>query len=85
MERATARSSKVNITEALWQDPKRLSGAVCFRDTRIPVSILFDYLERGELGEFLCGYPDVSQDQIHAVLETSEQLVEQRVLAESKG
>ena len=73
----------MNITEALWQDPNRLSGAVCFRDTRIPVSILFEYLEKGELDEFVRGYPDVTRDQIHAVLETSEQLVEQRVLAES--
>ncbi len=32
----------------LWQDPDRMSGAVCFFGTRIPVSFLFDYIERGE-------------------------------------
>lgn len=32
----------------LWQDPDRMSGAICFYGTRIPVSFLFDYVERGE-------------------------------------
>jgi uncharacterized protein (DUF433 family) len=65
----------MNISEALWQDANRMSGAVCFRDTRIPVSILFDYIEKGQLAEFLRGYPDVSQEQVHAVLEASQKLI----------
>ncbi len=65
----------MNITESLWQDPNRMSGAVCFRGTRIPVAILFDYLEHGELDEFFEGYPDVTKEQVHAVLEASKELV----------
>jgi len=72
----------MNITDALWQDPSRMSGAVCFRATRIPVSILFDYLERGELDEFYRGYPDVSGEQVLAVLETSRELVSERFAIE---
>lgn len=60
-----------------------MSGAVCFRNTRIPVSILFDYLENGSLREFFEGYPDVSLDQVHAVLEASQELLSKSVLARS--
>jgi uncharacterized protein (DUF433 family) len=69
----------MDINEALWQDENRVSGAVCFRGTRIPVSILFDYLETGSLEEFFRGYPDVSREQVHAVLEASKELVSERL------
>lgn len=43
--------------ELLWQDPDRMSGAVCFYGTRIPVAFLFDYLEAGRsLEEFCADY-----------------------------
>jgi uncharacterized protein (DUF433 family) len=32
--------------DLIWQDSDRMSGAVCFYGTRIPVSFLFDYLRR---------------------------------------
>ena len=41
-----------------------MSGALCFRGTRIPVSILFDYLGADGLAEFREGYPDVSEAQV---------------------
>jgi uncharacterized protein (DUF433 family) len=65
----------MSISESLWQDPNRMSGAVCFRNTRIPVSILFDYLEEGQFEEFYRGYPDVTKEQVHAVIEASKLLV----------
>lgn len=68
----------MTIEEALWQDDDRVSGAVCFRDTRIPVSILFDYLEAGEIQEFYENYPDVSESQVHAVLEGSQDMLKER-------
>ena len=70
-----------DISSSLWQDPSRMSGAVCFRGTRIPVSILFDYLEKNQLEEFFRGYPDVSRDQVHNVLEASRELVIERFSA----
>ena len=64
------------LQDALWQDQQRMSGAVCFRGTRIPVSILFDYLEADKLHEFYQQYPDVSPNMVFAVLAASRQLVE---------
>ncbi len=32
----------------IWKDSDRMSGQVCFYGTRIPVSFLFDYVERGD-------------------------------------
>lgn len=46
-----------NYRNLLWQDPDRMSGAICFYGTRIPVSFLFDYLENGQpLEEFASDY-----------------------------
>ena len=59
----------MKVEDALWQDSDRLSGAVCFRGTRVPVSILFEYLEVDRLDDFFRGYPNVKQDQVEALLE----------------
>lgn len=56
-----------------------MSGAVCFRGTRVPVEILFSYLEAGRLDEFYTGYPSVSREQVRAVLEDSRKLVEDSI------
>jgi uncharacterized protein (DUF433 family) len=66
----------MSLDEALWQDDGRMSGAVCFRNTRIPVSILLDYLEVGQLDEFTRRYPDVSSEQVHAVIAASQSLID---------
>ncbi len=66
----------MKLEDALWQDPERMSGAVCFRDTRIPVSIFFDYLETCDLESFFQGYPDVSREMANAVLISSRDLIE---------
>ena len=68
--------SVLTLNEALWQDDERLSGAVCFRGTRVPVSILFEHLEAGRMDEFYSGYPNVTTDQVMAVLEASREYVE---------
>ena len=66
----------LTLDEALWQDPERMSGAVCFRGTRIPVSILFDYLQVGEIEGFLAGYPDVTPEMVQTVLSSSLDFIE---------
>ena len=58
--------------EAIWQDAERVSGAVCFRGTRIPISILYDYLEVDNLEGFLEGYPDVTPDMVEAVIRSKQ-------------
>ena len=54
----------------IWVDPERLSGAPCFKGTRVPVDSLFANLESGlSLAEYLDCFPDVTRDQAVAVLE----------------
>lgn len=52
-------------------DPEILGGIPVFTGTRVPVQSLFDYLEAGDtLNAFLASFPDVSQAQAIAVLES---------------
>jgi uncharacterized protein (DUF433 family) len=49
--------------------PGRLSGAWVFKDTRIPVSTIFENLECGSDIEEILEQYDVTREQIKAVLE----------------
>lgn len=71
----------MTLEEALWQDEERMSGAVCFRGTRVPVSILFEHLVVGRLDEFYRGYPNVSAEQVEAVVNASMDYVEHALKA----
>ena len=54
----------------IWVDAERLSGAPCFKGTRVPVDSLFTNLESGlSLDEYLDCFPDVTREQAVAVLE----------------
>ena len=54
----------------IWVDPERLSGAPCFKGTRVPVDSLFTNLESGlSLDEYLDCFPDATGEQALAVLE----------------
>ncbi len=47
-----------------------VSGALVFRGTRVPVSVLFEYLEGGySLDDFLSEFPGVQREQALSVLE----------------
>ena len=55
------------------RDPEIMSGAVCFRGTRVPVQNLFDYLEgSSSLEDFLEDFPSVSREAAVAVLEAAK-------------
>ena len=59
----------------IWVDPQRLSGAPCFKGTRVPVDSLFTNLESGlSLDEYLDCFPDVTRDQAVAVLDYAQKL-----------
>jgi uncharacterized protein (DUF433 family) len=59
----------------IWVDPERLSGAPCFKGTRVPVDSLFTNLESGlSLDEYLDYFPDVTREQAVAVLEYAQKL-----------
>jgi len=45
-------------SEFIEANPERMSGAPCFKGTRVPVTHLIDYLEAGDsLGDFLNDFP----------------------------
>lgn len=57
------------LQEVLRQDPKIMSGEICFAGTRVPVQALLDTLFCGETVDyFLDGFPAVSREQAEAVL-----------------
>ncbi len=59
----------------IWVDPERLSGAPCFRGTRVPVDSLFTNLESGlSLDEYLDCFPDVTRGQAVAILEYAQKM-----------
>jgi uncharacterized protein (DUF433 family) len=56
------------LQHILAADPEYLSGAVRFRDTRVPVQALIDTLDGGTLDEFLDGWPNVPREAAEAVI-----------------
>jgi uncharacterized protein (DUF433 family) len=64
-------------------DPEIMHGTPRFAGTRVPVSILFDYLADNRTVEFfLEQYPTVQREQVDALLDQAEELVSRP--AESK-
>lgn len=55
------------------RDAEIMSGALCFKGTRVPVQNLFDYLEGvSSLNDFLNDFPSVSREAAVAVLEAAK-------------
>jgi uncharacterized protein (DUF433 family) len=64
------------LNEAIWVDPGRMSGAPCFRGTRVPVQSPIDFLEGAEtIDQFLELYPSVTRKQVLAVLDLAKYTV----------
>jgi uncharacterized protein (DUF433 family) len=64
------------------QDPKKVSGAWIFRNTRVPVTALFENLEAGaSVNDFLSWFPGVTKEQVEAVLEYTISSLETERLA----
>ena len=54
-------------------DPEIMSGTPVFKNTRVPIKNLIDYLEVGEsIDEFLDDFPSVSREQALQALELAE-------------
>ncbi|HEY3741941.1 MAG TPA: DUF433 domain-containing protein [Bryobacteraceae bacterium] len=61
---------KSKRSDVIWIDPDRMSGAPCFKGTRVPVQNLLDYIEGGStIGEFFEDYPSVTREQVVHFLE----------------
>lgn len=66
-------------------DKEILGGTPVFTGTRVPIQILFDYLEGGSnLEEFLDDFPTVSREQAIQLIETAKKwLTTERLLNEN--
>ena len=63
-------SMQAESHSVVHSDPEISDGTPVFRDTRVPVRSLFDYLEGGEtLDQFLDQFPSVSKEQALAALD----------------
>ncbi|MYE81420.1 MAG: DUF433 domain-containing protein [Gammaproteobacteria bacterium] len=55
---------------AVERDPERMSGALVFRGTRMPVATVFENLKAGAtVGEILEWYPGMTGAEVEAVLD----------------
>ena len=58
---------------AVTANPKIQGGLPCFSGTRVPVSSLFDHLQRDyTIEQFLDDFPTVTREQVDAVLEMAK-------------
>lgn len=86
MIRAGARYTEFvdwNQCPAVDRNPRKLGGAWCFRDTRLPVASLFDHLEHGSsVDEFVEWFPDADPALLREVLAFTKASLEQPVTVE---
>ncbi len=62
-------------------DPHIMHGAVCFRGTRIPVSVVLDNLAAGETPEcILDQYPSLQPEHIPAAIGYAADLARERIV-----
>ena len=65
-------------------DPNIMHGAVCFRGTRIPVSVVLDNLAGGETPEtILQDYPSLKPEHIPAAIGCAAELAREREVGRS--
>jgi len=63
-------------SKCILSDPDILGGTPVFAGTRVPISILFEYLQQSTVEEFLQGYPHITREMVNAVLEEAAQRFE---------
>lgn len=56
------KNSAINI------DPEIMSSEPVFRGTRVTIKTLFDYLEEGDISDFLRNFPYISREMVTNVL-----------------
>jgi uncharacterized protein (DUF433 family) len=66
------------LREVVWIDPDRMSGAPCFKGTRIPVQMLIDHLAAGfSLDEFLETVPSLEREKAQRFLELAGEQIQE--------
>jgi len=64
----------MTTNDLITVDPEILGGTPVFKNTRVPIKTLFEYLENDySLEQFLECFPSVSRELACQVLERSEQ------------
>ena len=59
--------TEAGLAQIFSQDSQVMSGALVFRDTRIPVQTFFEHLDHGgTIEEFLAWYEGVTRTQLEA-------------------
>ena len=65
-------------------NPRIMSGIPVFKNTRVPIKNLIDYLEAGDsLDEFLEDFPSVSRTQVMQTLELAKEILITQAYAHS--
>ena len=66
-------AQRAALDRVVWVDPGRMSGAACFKGTRVPVQNLLDYIEGGStIDEFFEDFPSVTREQVIEFLELAK-------------
>lgn len=52
----------------IWVHPERVSGDFLIYGTRVPLSLLLQFLRENKVQEFEVAYPSVSKDKIIGIL-----------------
>ena len=69
-------TAMANPKLVVHRDPEILGGTPVFVGTRVPIKILFDYLEAGDsLEVFLDEFPSVTRTQAVAALELAREVL----------
>ena len=63
------------LKEVINIDKDVMHGTPVFKNTRVPIQILFDHLEESSLEEFLKGFPSVSRQQAEKVIGLAGKLI----------
>lgn len=65
----------------ITSDPGIMHGAVCFRGTRIPVTVVLDNLAAGETADrILDNYPSLKPEHIPAAIGYAAELAGERIV-----
>ena len=79
-------STRRTIDSLITCDTEIMSGTPVFKNTRVPIKNLIDYLETGEsLDDFLDDFPSVSREQAVQTLKLAREVLLTRAYANSHG
>lgn len=66
----------IQYTEIINVDPETMGGTPVFKNTRVPIQALFDYIEGGDsIKEFLDDFPSVSREQVLGLMKLISKLL----------